>query len=181
MILVHESIADEFSKVIHRYLSKLNSGHRHVMTAQSRTNLANLVAEASAAGAKITQAPNGRTEGNLHPVTLLENLPADSSYHRTESFGPLLGIQRIKSEQEAVERLHDTKYGLSCSIFSKDVVRALQLGRRLNVGAVHINGGSVHDEANFPHGGVAESGYGRFGGVWAIREFTKTKTVMLYP
>lgn len=57
----------------------------------------------------------------------------------------------------------------------------MALGRQLDVGAVHINGGTVHDEPNFPHGGAASSGYGRFGGSWGMREFTRTKTIMLYP
>jgi acyl-CoA reductase-like NAD-dependent aldehyde dehydrogenase len=69
--------------------------------------------------------------------------------------------------------------GLSSAIFTSDIGLALTVAKKLEVGAVHINGMTVHDQHVLPFGGVRDSGWGKFNGRGAIEAFTRTKTVRL--
>ena len=86
-------------------------------------------------------------------------------------------VVRVGSIDEAVRVANDTEYGLSSAVFGKDVNRALAVARRIESGICHVNGPTVHDEAQMPFGGVKASGYGRFGGNWGIAEFTELRWV----
>ena len=96
-----------------------------------------------------------------------------------ESFGPVVSVIRAGSIDEAVRIANDTEYGLSASVFGRDVNRALSVARRIESGICHINGPTVHDEAQMPFGGVKESGYGRFGGKAVIDEFTELRWITI--
>ncbi len=74
---------------------------------------------------------------------------------------------------EAVTVVNDTDYGLTAAVFGADVARARQIARRIEAGAVHINGTTVCDDPTMPYGGMKASGYGRFGGQAVIEEFTE--------
>ena len=64
-------------------------------------------------------------------------------------------------------------------MFGRDIARALSVARRIESGICHINGPTVHDEAQMPFGGVKASGYGRFGGAAAIHEFTELRWITI--
>ena len=68
---------------------------------------------------------------------------------------------------------------LSAAVFSRDIARALGIAKRIESGICHINGPTVHDEAQMPFGGVKFSGYGRFGGSAAIHEFTELRWITI--
>jgi acyl-CoA reductase-like NAD-dependent aldehyde dehydrogenase len=76
---------------------------------------------------------------------------------------------------ESVRIANDTEYGLSAAVFGRDINRAMAVARRIESGICHINGPTVHDEAQMPFGGVKDSGYGRFGGKAGINEFTELR------
>ncbi|NEI39150.1 aldehyde dehydrogenase family protein, partial [Rhizobium leguminosarum] len=79
--------------------------------------------------------------------------------------------------EEAIRIANDTEYGLSSAVFSRNVQRAMAVAARIESGICHINGPTVHDEAQMPFGGVKGSGYGRFGGKAAIAEFTDLRWI----
>jgi benzaldehyde dehydrogenase (NAD) len=83
----------------------------------------------------------------------------------------------VKSEDEAVQLANDTEYGLSAAVFGRDLARALGVARRIDSGICHVNGPTVHDEAQMPFGGVKGSGIGRFGGKAAIDQFTELRWI----
>ena len=74
---------------------------------------------------------------------------------------------------------NDTEYGLSAAVFTRDIARGLAIARRIDTGICHINGPTVHDEAQMPFGGTKASGYGRFGGKAAIDEFTELRWITI--
>jgi benzaldehyde dehydrogenase (NAD) len=86
-------------------------------------------------------------------------------------------VIRVKDDEEALRIANDTEYGLSSAVFSRDIVRALNLAKRIEAGMCHINGPTVHDEAQMPFGGMKASGYGRFGGEAGIAEFTDVRWI----
>jgi acyl-CoA reductase-like NAD-dependent aldehyde dehydrogenase len=98
---------------------------------------------------------------------------------REESFAPQVSITRVKSADEAVMLANDTEYGLSTAIFSRDIAAAIELAKRIDSGICHINGPTVHDEAQMPFGGMKASGYGRFGGKAAVAEFTELRWITI--
>ncbi|KAL7411016.1 protein Vdh [Mrakia frigida] len=112
----------------------------------------------------------------VQPV-LLSGVTSDMKIYFEESFGPALSLIKATSTAHAVEIANSSQYGLSSSIWSKDIMTALSVARSLECSAVHLNSTTVHDESSLPHGGHKSSGSGRFNGSYAIQSFTQTKTV----
>jgi aldehyde dehydrogenase (NAD+) len=96
----------------------------------------------------------------------------DVATAREEVFGPVITIIRASDEDDALRIANDTEYGLSSAVFSRDVDRAVRFARRVDAGMTHINDSPVNDDANTAFGGEKCSGIGRFGGQWAVEEFT---------
>ena len=98
---------------------------------------------------------------------------------REESFGPVVCVVRVNGADEAVRVANDTEYGLSAAVFGRDIARAFEVAKRIDSGICHVNGPTVHDEAQMPFGGVKASGYGRFGGKAGIAEFTELRWITI--
>ncbi|MCG7594973.1 aldehyde dehydrogenase family protein [Mycobacterium sp. PSTR-4-N] len=96
----------------------------------------------------------------------------DVATAREEVFGPVITVIRADDEEDALRIANDTEYGLSSAVFSRDVGRAERFARRIQAGMTHVNDSPVNDDANTAFGGVKGSGIGRFGGQWAVDEFT---------
>jgi acyl-CoA reductase-like NAD-dependent aldehyde dehydrogenase len=99
-------------------------------------------------------------------------------YHE-ESFGPVVCIVRVRGVDEAVKVANDTEYGLAASVFGKDIMRAMEVARRIQSGICHVNGPTVQDEAQMPFGGMKASGHGRFGGKAVIDQFTDLRWITI--
>ena len=96
----------------------------------------------------------------------------------TELFGPVLSVLRFHDEDEVVAKANDTKYGLACGIFTRDIGRAMRIQKRIRAGIVWINTYRVVSPiAEF--GGFKDSGYGREAGAQAIYDYTRPKTVWI--
>jgi aldehyde dehydrogenase (NAD+) len=94
------------------------------------------------------------------------------SVAREEMFGPIVSIIKVRDEAEALQVANDTEYGLSSAVFTRDEGRGLRFALGMQAGMTHINDQTVNDLPNAPFGGEKNSGIGRFGGNWAIEEFT---------
>ena len=99
--------------------------------------------------------------------------------YREESFGPVRPIIRVEGVEAAIACANDSAYGLSAAVFGRDLVRAWQVASRIQSGICHVNGPTVHDEAQMPFGGQKASGYGRFGGQAGIDAFTELRWLTL--
>ena len=82
---------------------------------------------------------------------------------REETFGPVTSLYPFDSMDEALRLANDTEYGLSAAIFTRDIDKALKFAREAEVGMVHINAPTLHDEPHVPFGGAKASGFGREG------------------
>lgn len=151
-----------------------------VRTAKSAARVRSLITDAKSKGAKVTQLPTTETDSeDLIPATILENIDPTMSFYTEEAFGPLLGVIPFSSLVEAKRIIESSRFGLSSAIFTKNHFEGLRIAKSLKVGAVHINGATVHDESTLPHGGHGDSGWGRFGAGWGLEEFIHTKTIIL--
>ncbi|MFN3492993.1 MAG: aldehyde dehydrogenase [Hydrogenophaga sp.] len=136
-----------------------------------------LIEDALAKGAKLVC--GGKSDTVLMPATVLDHVtPAMRIYHE-ESFAPVKCIVRVKNTEEAIACANDNEYGLSSAVFGKDIARAYNVARKIDSGICHINGPTVHDEAQMPFGGVKGSGIGRFGGKAGVAEFTELRWITI--
>jgi benzaldehyde dehydrogenase (NAD) len=134
-----------------------------------------LIDDALSKGAKLVCGEKATT--TLMPATVLDHVtPAMKIYHE-ETFGPVKCIVRVNGVEEAVACANDNVYGLSAAVFGGDIARAMNVARRIDSGICHVNGPTVHDEAQMPFGGVKGSGIGRFGGKAGIAEFTELRWI----
>ncbi|KAL4792489.1 aldehyde dehydrogenase [Aspergillus venezuelensis] len=168
-------------KILARLIS--STDFYEVITEKGKEKLENLVADAAERGSMVHQnLPNGfsaQAAGTNHfPATFLSGITTDMDFYSTESFGPILGLMIARTEDMS-GLVRGAGYGLSAAIFTKDYSKALNIAKSLPVGAVHVNGSTVHDEPTLPHGGRGMSGFGRFGARWGLDEFLQTRTVVL--
>jgi aldehyde dehydrogenase (NAD+) len=91
---------------------------------------------------------------------------------REEVFGPVVTVIEAGDEKHALELANDTEYGLSSAVFTRDRERGVRFALRVRAGMTHVNDAPVNDDPNTAFGGEKASGIGRFGGDWAIEEFT---------
>ena len=134
-----------------------------------------LIDDALAKGAKLLC--GGKAENTLMPATLLDHVTPSMRIYGEETFGPVKAIVRVNGVEEAIACANDNAYGLSAAVFGRDTARALTVAQRVESGICHVNGPTVHDEAQMPFGGVKGSGWGRFGGKAGIAEFTDLRWV----
>jgi acyl-CoA reductase-like NAD-dependent aldehyde dehydrogenase len=130
------------------------------------------------AGAKL--AAGGSYEGLFYRPTVLADVTPDMPAYANEVFGPVAPVLRFGSADDVAEIAARSEYGLSLGILTKDVMRGLDLARRIPTGIVHINEQTVDDEANTPFGGILDSGTGaRFGGTSNLEAFTEVHWVTI--
>jgi succinate-semialdehyde dehydrogenase/glutarate-semialdehyde dehydrogenase len=116
--------------------------------------------------------------GYFYAPTVLDGVSLDMPAFREETFGPVAAVVRAKDPDEAVTLANDTEYGLGAALWTSDLARARELARRIEAGAVFVNG-MVASDPRMPFGGVKRSGYGRELGAFGIREFTNIQTVVM--
>jgi benzaldehyde dehydrogenase (NAD) len=136
-----------------------------------------LIDDAVAKGAAVIA--GGKGDSVLMNATVVDGVTAAMNLYRDESFGPVTAIIRAKDEGDAIRLANDSDYGLSAAVFTRDTVRGLNVARQIKSGICHVNGPTVHDEAQMPFGGVGASGYGRFGGKAGIDSFTELRWITI--
>ena len=104
------------------------------------------------------------------------NVPQNSPAYSEELFGPIAVIIPFKTKAEAVALANQSDYGLGASIWTKNIEKAKELAKQLDVGNVFINS-LVKSDPRLPFGGIKKSGYGRELSLMGIREFLNAKTV----
>lgn len=134
-----------------------------------------LIDDAIAKGARLVC--GGKAADTLMPATLLDDVTRAMRIYHEETFAPVKAIVRVHGVEEAIRCANDNSFGLAAAVFGRDVARAWQVAGRIESGICHVNGPTVHDEAQMPFGGVKDSGYGRFGGKAGIEAFTELRWI----
>jgi len=127
-------------------------------------------------GGKRPQLPSPFDQGAFLQPAVIADLPHDSRTATEEIFGPVVSVHPFDSEDEAVKMANSVRYGLSASVWTRDLDRAHRLGRRLETGMVWVNTWLLRD-LRVPFGGVKNSGVGREGGRWSMEFFSEATNI----
>ena len=135
------------------------------------------VAEAEGAGARILA--GGHRRGAFYEPTVLTDVTPAMKIVSEETFAPVFSIIPYDTIEDAVRMVNDTRYGLQAGVFTRSLVVANYCAEHLDVGGVIIGDGATFRMDNMPYGGVKDSGIGREGPAYAIRELTEEKLIVL--
>jgi benzaldehyde dehydrogenase (NAD) len=182
-VIIERGVADAFAAKLTKRVAALPVGNPNegefvigsVVGPATVDRIKRLVADAEKHGARVLV--GGAAAGTIMHGIVVDDVTPAMSLFREESFGPQVSITRVDSVDEAVRLANDTEYGLSAAVFTGNLARGLEIARRLESGICHVNGPTVHDEAQMPFGGVKGSGYGRFGGKAGIDAFTELRWI----
>lgn len=128
------------------------------------------------AGGQQVQVPGRCADGYFLQPTVFEGLPPECRVNLEEIFGPVVTLTPFDDEAEALAWANGTDYGLSATIWTRDLARAHRVAHRLQAGVVWVNTW-LHRDLRTPFGGMKNSGLGREGGVEALRFFTEPQNV----
>ena len=185
---VHESIAPQFLARVLAGTVELRQevGTKEGTDVGAMTNENQLriveahVSDAVERGAKIV-AGGKRADnpgGYFYPPTVLTNVDHRMTIMRDETFGPVLPVMTFKTEEEAIRLANDSVFGLTASIWTKDIARGRRLAERIEAGTVMINEVLyTHGIAQTPWGGIKESGYGRTHGRMGLLELVTPRHI----
>lgn len=190
-VILHESIHDQFIAKLRARATKLTLGYGNdegvemgpVINQKAIDKVMKYIQIGQDEGATLEFGGNRGTggkldDGNFIEPTLFTGVTRDMRVHREEIFGPVLVALKVSSYEEAVEVANDTRYGLSSSIYTKDVATAFRAMHDIEAGITYINGPTIGAEAHMPFGGVKGTGNGHREGGWEVFDFyTETKTV----
>ncbi|MFT5219865.1 MAG: acyl-CoA reductase-like NAD-dependent aldehyde dehydrogenase [Planctomycetota bacterium] len=129
------------------------------------------------AGGK-TVTPQGLEGGYYIEPTLFAEADSSMRLFQDEIFGPVVGVQAFSDEADLIEKANDTRYGLASGIWTSDIDKAMRFARDVDAGTVWVN---TYRTAAFmtPMGGFKDSGYGKHNGFDGLREWTRSKNVMI--
>jgi aldehyde dehydrogenase (NAD+) len=185
---VQRSIYEPFKQELVRQVRQLvqrtdNDGDADLgaMTTDFQVKIiAEQVAAAKAAGAEFLTGGDWSGDSRMIPPMVVDKLSEEMALVRDETFGPIIPLLPFDSEEEVIRRANDSEYGLTASVWTKDLERAKRVSRALEVGGVSINN-VMATEANpaLPFGGVKHSGFGRYKGEHGLHAFCSIKSVLV--
>jgi aldehyde dehydrogenase (NAD+) len=188
-VIVHKKIKDKFQKMLLERVKRLRLGDGLLpdtdvgplinKAAQEKT--ARYVDIGVKEGAKLLAGGKiPKMEGYFFEPTLFTDCTVDMRIAREEIFGPVVCLLGAEDFDHAIEIINSVEYGLSSSIYTNDINKAMEAVTRIEAGLTYINSSTIGSEAHLPFGGVKHTGTGtREAGILGIDEFTETKTVYI--
>jgi acyl-CoA reductase-like NAD-dependent aldehyde dehydrogenase len=186
-ILVHESVADQFTQRLVANVEGLTVGDPldentdvgPLITPDDRDRVKEWIDEAVSAGAELLVGGELVDEGRCLAPTLLKSPPKSTKVWCEEIFGPVATIDTFSVFEEALAMANDSKFGLQAGVFTRDIGKGLEAGRTLDFGGVLINEVPTFRADQQPYGGVKDSGNTREGPAYAVYELTEERFVTL--
>lgn len=185
-VFIHEGIYDEFTEMLAKRAEGMSVGVGMegndigpLITREARDRVAEYVDNAVADGGHVLAGGDiPREEGNFYTPTLIENVDDDAPISCDEVFGPVLTLYEFGSEEEAIHRANDTRYGLYGVVWTNELARAHRMTEAIEAGTVVVNEFPV-TFPQAPFGGYKESGIGREHGKDALEHYTQVKNVVI--
>lgn len=190
-LILHRDIKEKFTTMLFERTSKLRLGAGNhpdtevgpIINQKQLQRVKMYLDIAREEGAKVLIggeiASDGELKnGNFFQPTILDNVTPQMRVAREEIFGPVVALIEVNSFEEAINILNDTNYGLSSSVYTRDINRAFTAMRDIEAGITYINGPTIGAEVHLPFGGVKQTGNGhREAGTTALDVFTEWKSV----
>ncbi len=185
-IYVENKIAPKFIKLIEEGVKNFTYGDGYdenakmgpMVSENQRKIVLDQIDDAVKHGAKLVTGgkPDNMHNGYFMEPTLLTNLSNNHKIMREETFGPVVCVQVVKDEEEAIELANDTPYGLGATVWTKNKKKGLEIARKIESGMIGVNQG-LASVSGTPWVGIKQSGYGYIGSVEGIRQFTATRKI----
>lgn len=186
--LVHNSVRAQYVAALGGALGQIKVGDPSdssvmmgpLIRESQRARVEHFVAEGTKSGAKLItggRRPAALTKGFFYEPTLFNDVDNASSIAQEEIFGPVAVVIGFDTDDEAVALANDSKFGLSGSIYSRDIGAAFAMASAIRTGGVSINGGGSAGGPPLPFGGFKRSGIGRENGEEGLNAYTELKSI----
>uniref|UniRef100_A0A7C2JYZ5 Aldehyde dehydrogenase family protein n=1 Tax=Schlesneria paludicola TaxID=360056 RepID=A0A7C2JYZ5_9PLAN len=149
-----------------------------MVRAADAMRVASWIDEAVQSGAELVL--GGKPQGAVCPPAILDRVDPNLRISREELFGPAVAVTRCASIDDAIRLANDTTFGLAAAVFTRDLERAFRFVREVDAGNLHVNWSTQWRVDLMPYGGLKQSGLGKEGPKYAIREMTEEKLVVLH-
>jgi benzaldehyde dehydrogenase (NAD) len=182
--IVHRSVADAYTNALVDKARRLRLGDPYredvqlgpIVNEKQLARVDGIVQRSIAGGARLVE--GGTHEGLFYRPTVLADVTTDLPAWTDEIFGPVAPVTTFETDDEAIALANASEYGLVASVYTRSMSRGLALANRIKAGMIHVNDGTLNDEAIIPFGGMGISGNGaRFGGAANFDTFTEWQWV----
>lgn len=185
-VLVHNKIRGDFLTALTRSVEGIATGNQldenvkmgPMIRERDAVRVGAWIDEAVQDGARIVT--GGKRQGTMHNPTLITDVQPNMRIWRDELFGPAVAVAGFDTIEQAIEVANDTDYGLSAGIFTENMNWARQFAEQVHAGNIMINWGPQWRADLMPYGGLKESGLGKEGPKYAIKDMTEVKTVVFH-
>lgn len=192
-IIVQEGVYPEFVSALKRRVEKLS----HAGASEGQADEGDLdvgclttdfqvriveeqLNDAKAKGAEVFSAGAHQEGSHAIPPTVVTNVDRSMKVLQDETFGPVVTVEKFRTEDEAVAIANDSPYGLSGSVWSRDLERAERVAKRIDAGSLSINNVlATQGNPALPFGGTKDSGFGRYKGPLGLQGFSNPKSVLI--
>jgi acyl-CoA reductase-like NAD-dependent aldehyde dehydrogenase len=190
-LIVFDAVYDRFKSMLLEATGRLKVGtgdaddYGPVINEEQMRSMLAAVERARAAGASVISGGHrltggGYGEGFFVAPTILEHVGANDEISRSELFGPITCLYRVSGFDEAIALANDSPFGLTASIHTQNVNRAMTFLGRIQAGVAVVNGGTYGSEPHMPFGGLRQSGNGwREAGTQALDVYSDLKTIYI--
>ncbi|MFZ4451266.1 aldehyde dehydrogenase family protein [Salibacterium aidingense] len=183
-IYVHKEVYDTFVQQLKQETEKLTTGDPGkettdvgpMISESEAIRVEKWVSEAVEAGADVLT--GGIRNGPFYEPTILTNIQDDMKVCKEEVFGPIVSVAVYSSEEEVIQRVNDSKYGLQAGVFTNSLDFAMKASNEMEVGGLIINDTPGYRVDHMPYGGVKQSGNGKEGPKYAIQEMTEERLIV---
>ncbi len=183
-IFVHDSLFENFVTKMIQGVQQLRQGD----PANPETDIASMIDEANAQRVEewvnealrqgATLLCGGKREGAFYAPTLLSGTHPGMKVHSEEVFGPVVVIEKYERFEEGLQKMNDSRFGLQCGVFTQQQAYIKQAFETLEVGGVILNDVPTFRVDHMPYGGIKDSGFGREGVKYAIRDYMEPRLLV---
>lgn len=184
-VFVHEAVKEQFLTALKERTEKFVVGNPNdektdigpMISIKEAERVEEWVEEAVEQGADLII--GGKRTGAFYSPTILSNVKSSMKVCCQEVFGPVIAIDTYSDIEEAIAKVNNSDYGLQAGIFTKDLNIAMKAAKKIEVGGLIVNDASAYRVDHMPYGGVKNSGTGKEGPAYAIKEMTEEKLIIL--
>jgi benzaldehyde dehydrogenase (NAD) len=182
--IVHESVAGDYVEALREKAQNLRLGDPYredvqlgpIVNEKQIGRVDDIVRRSVEGGARLVT--GGTYEGLFYQPTVLADVTREHAAWTDEIFGPVAPVTTFRTDEEALALANASEYGLVGAVYSRSMSRGLSIAQRIKAGMVHVNDGTLNDEATIPFGGMGLSGNGsRYGGEANLDNFTEWQWV----